>query len=324
MAYLFLYLAITVAGYFIGAKLSKKQISLPWVGRVQNLVIMFLIFVMGSRIGANEQIVSSLGTIGLIALAYTLIIFAFTTAAFWLVRKLLGFDRFGRRFTKAERQEMKEGGRPAFAEKEEAASAGINSLMVKILISVCIGVLAGYTVLPEAFIACTGWLLTVSLCALLLLIGVDIGMSGTLAENFRRASWRILLFPFVSIGAMIIGSVFAAMVLPIGVQDGICVGCGMAWYSLAPVMLAEYSMRVSAISFMHNVFREVLGLVFVPLVAKRVGYIECYGLPGSVAMDVCLPVIERSTSSDVAVYSFICGAICSVSVPITTGIFMSL
>ena len=65
-------------------------------------------------------------------------------------------------------------------------------------------------------------------------------------------------------------------------------------------------------------------LLLVPAVARRVGYIECYGLPGSTSMDVCLPIIERSTSSDVAVYSFINGAIVSASVPFLVSIFMNL
>ena len=75
---------------------------------------------------------------------------------------------------------------------------------------------------------------------------------------------------------------------------------------------------------MHNVLREILGLLLVPLVARKVGYIESYGLVGSPSMDVCLPVIERATSSSVAVYSFINGAILSASVPIWVTVFMNL
>ena len=134
----------------------------------------------------------------------------------------------------------------------------------------------------------------------------------------------MIVFPFVSMIAMVIASLIAGLLLPMGVKDCLCVGSGFAWYSLAPVMLAEYSTKVSAISFMHNVFREIFGMLLVPVVAKRIGYIECYGLPGSTSMDVCLPVIERATSSDVAVYSFINGAMVSASVPFLVSLFMNL
>ncbi len=319
MAYLFLYLAVTVAGYFIGAKLKKRGIRLSWVGRVQTLMIVTLVFLMGSRIGANEEIVASLDTIGLISLAYTAIIFVFTCLAFTIARRLLGFDRYGVRHGKREVEEA-----APDAEEAGAAPHKVNSLTLLIVVFVSIGIAAGYFFLPESFMALTGTLLTISLCLLLVSIGIDIGTEGTLAKNFRSAGWRVVVFPFVNIVGMIAGSVVAALVLPIGVQDSLCVGSGFAWYSLAPVMLAEYSTRISAISFMHNVFREIFGILLVPTVAKRLGYIECYCLPGSTSMDVALPVIERATSSDVAVYSFINGATVSASVPVLVSIFMSL
>lgn len=349
MGYLAMYLAVTVAGYFIGKQLKKKDIPLPWLSHVQTAVIMILVFFMGSRIGANEEIIRSLDTIGLVAFAYTLIIFAVTTAIFSLCRRLMGFDRYGVR-----RADRKKKGREQAAEQsteqsieqsteqgaeqtgeatpvsadpsEEKPAEGnrVNGLTILIVICMAIGVVCGWKILPDAFIAHTGTLLTVTLCVLLVLIGIDIGTSGSLGQNFRSAGWRILAFPFINMGAMAVSSFIAALVLPLSVQDGLCIGSGFAWYSLAPVMLAEYSTRVSAISFMHNIFREVLGIILIPTVAKRVGYIECYCLPGSTSMDVCLPVIERSTSAEVAVYSFINGAILSASVPVLVSIFMSL
>ena len=314
MGFLFLYLAVTVAGYFVGARLKKRDRELTWVGTLQTIVIIVLVFLMGSRIGANEEIVASLGTIGLISLAYTVIILIVTCAAYSVMRRLLGFDRYGVRGRDRRSRPGEEG----------TGGARVNRLTIMIVIFVAIGIAAGYFVLPADFIGWTGNLLTISLCILLVLIGIDIGTAGTLAENFRNAGWRVLVFPFVSMAAMVIASFIAALILPLGVQDCLCIGSGFAWYSLAPVMLAEYSTRVSAISFMHNVFREIMGILLVPMVARKVGYIECYGLPGSTSMDVCLPIIERSTSGDVAVYSFINGAIVSASVPFLVSIFMNL
>ena len=360
MSYLFLYLGITIIGFLIGSQLKKRGIALPWVSPMQTAVIIVLVFLMGSRIGSNEEIVASLDTIGLISFAYTIIIFATTVLTYSVVRRLLGFNRYGIRHADAGKRRIKDG---EAAADEDAGNAGngsgqtpqaaketqivettaaadrsaepetkqkqkglpkINSLTLLILVFVTIGILAGYFLLPAGFIKWTGQLLTISLCVLLVLIGIDIGTAGTLKENFRSAGWRVLVFPFCCMAGMVIGSFVAAAVLPLGVQDCLCVGSGFAWYSLAPVMLAEYSTRISAISFMHNVFREILGMLLVPVVARRIGYIESYSLPGSTSMDVCLPVIERATSSDVAVYSFINGAIVSASVPVLVSIFMSL
>ena len=69
-------------------------------------------------------------------------------------------------------------------------------------------------------------------------------------------------------------------------------------------------------AFLHNVMRELFSILFIPLVAKKIGYIETTGMPGAAAMDVCLPIVEKSTRSDIAVYSFVSGVILSTAVPI--------
>ena len=337
---LLIYLAVTVAGYFIGARLKKPNKSWKWVGKLQTLVIVVLVFLMGSRIGASEEIVSSLGTIGLISFVFTIIIMIFTVIAFTLVRRVMGFDRYGKRGSARVAASAKAGsagdadgmegaGNAGGMEGEgnadgEAAKPRLNSLTIIMVVFVAVGIAAGYLVLPDSFIAVTGTLLMITLCTLLVLVGIDIGTEGTLATNFKSAGWRVVVFPFVSIGAMLLGCVVASLVLPFSVQDSACIGSGLGWYSLASAMLVDYSAKISAISFMHNVIREVVGILFIPTCAKHLGYIECYCLPGASSMDVCLPLVEKATDSTIAVYSFVNGVVLSAAVPVLVSIFMSL
>lgn len=329
MTYLLLYLAVTIVGYFIGAGLKKRGRTWAWVGSLQTLVIIALVFLMGSRIGASEEIVSSLGTIGLISLVFTIVVMIVTLVGFTIMRRVMGFDRYGRRgAARAEAEARAKAAGSGSADDQpsehEAVKPRLNSLTLIIVVFVAVGIVSGYLFLPEGFIAATGTLLTITLSVLLVLVGIDIGTEGTLAANFRSAGWRVVVFPFVSIAGMILGSVIASLFLPLGVQDSVCVGSGLGWYSLASAMLVEYSAEVSAISFMHNVIREIIGILFVPICAKRLGYIECYCLPGASSMDVCLPLVEKATSSSIAVYSFVNGVILSASVPVLVTIFMNL
>ncbi len=325
MTYLLLYLAVTVIGYFIGARLKKQNKAWKWVGPLQTLVIIILVFIMGSRIGASEEIVSSLGTIGLISFVFTLVIMFVTVVAFTLVRRLMGFDRYGRRgVAKAAAEAAEASESDAKAGADEAVKPRLNSLTIIMVIFVAAGIAAGYLFLPESFVAVSGTLLTITLCMLLVLVGIDIGTEGTIVTNFKSAGWRVVVFPFVSIGAMIFGSIIASMFLPFSVQDGVCIGSGLGWYSLASAMLIEYSAEVSAISFMHNVIREIIGILLIPTCAKRLGYIECYCLPGASSMDVCLPIVEKATDSSIAVYSFVNGVVLSAAVPVLVSIFMSI
>ena len=145
MTYLLLYLAVTVAGYFVGARLKKQNKSWKWVGEVQTLVIIILVFLMGSRIGASEEIVSSLGTIGLISFIFTIIVMFITVLAFTITRRIMGFDRYGKRGE----------ARKASAEAApgEAAKPKLNSLTLIIVIFVAVGIASGYLFLPDGFIA---------------------------------------------------------------------------------------------------------------------------------------------------------------------------
>ena len=317
-----LYLAVTIVGYFIGARLKKQNKTWKWVGDLQTLVIIVLVFLMGSRIGASEEIVSSLGTIGLISFVFTIIIMLTTVAAFTVVRRIMGFDRYGKRGTALET------GAKATAldesSAEEAPTPKLNSLTLIMVVFVAVGIAAGYLFLPDGFIAMTGTLLTITLCALLVLVGIDIGTEGTLGANFKSAGWRVVVFPFVSIGAMLLGCVIASLFLPFSLQDSLCIGSGLGWYSLAAAMLVDYSAKVSALCFMHCVIREVVGILLIPVCAKRLGYIECYCLPGASSMDVCLPLVEKATDSTIAVYSFVNGVILSASVAVLVSIFMNI
>jgi uncharacterized membrane protein YbjE (DUF340 family) len=91
---------------------------------------------------------------------------------------------------------------------------------------------------------------------------------------------------------------------------------GFGWYSLAPTLLAPYSLTVSAVAFLSNVLRELLSILTVPLVARRVGYVECAALPGAAAMDTVLPVIVGATSQRNTVWAFSSGVVLSLLVPV--------
>ncbi|MCI8647612.1 MAG: lysine exporter LysO family protein [Firmicutes bacterium] len=190
-----------------------------------------------------------------------------------------------------------------------------------IVCSVICGMAAGYFFLPDWFINISGNLLVVGLCVLLFFVGLDIGREGTVAENFKKAGWRVLVFPFAIIIGTYAGSLVAGLLLPsLGIRDAMAVSSGFGWYTLAPVMLAEYSTSVSAVSFMHNVMRELFGILLIPIIAKKIGFIETVSLPGAAAMDVCLPVVEKATRGDIAVYSFISGVVLSIAVPVLVGL----
>lgn len=146
---------------------------------------------------------------------------------------------------------------------------------------------------------------------------MDLGLDGTVIANFRRVGLRILAFPAAVIIGTLIGALAVCPLLALSLRECLAVGCGFGWYTLAPGIIMEAGhLTASAVSFLHNVMRELFSIILIPLVAKKIGYIETTGMPGAAAMDVCLPIVEKSTRSDIAVYSFVSGVIMSILVPV--------
>lgn len=198
-----------------------------------------------------------------------------------------------------------------------------------ILASVITGILCGYFFLPDyvgavAITSLVSKAASGGLCLMLLLVGIDMGYQGTIIPNMKKVGARILAIPFASaIGALVMAFA-ASLILPIAWNESLAVCAGFSWYTLAPAIIMEKSTYLGTMSFMHNVMRELFGIILMPIVARKIGYVESMSLTGAASMDSCLPLVERATSSDMVIYSFITGLVLSIMVPILVPIFISL
>ena len=197
--------------------------------------------------------------------------------------------------------------------------------MTKWIIGAVIGgMLLGHFLIPAAFVAHIGTIINLGLCLILFLVGVDMGRQGTIWQDIKQAGLRVLLIPVaVALGTLAAAAV-AGLFLPMSVKDAMAASAGLGWYSLAPMLLADYSASVSAVAFLSNVMREVLAIVLIPVVAKYIGFVECVSLPGAAAMDTVLPVVVRSTHERITIYSFVSGVILSFAVPVLVPFIVSL
>ena len=323
MSDVIMYLSFCVVGYVIGIPLRKVKDKLGWVGTAQSASVIALVFIMGIRIGSNEQIVGNLGSYGIYSAIYTLVILFMSALAVSIVRRFLKMDRYGLVVKTAE-VSASEG-----EQKEKQAGGKIDKMTLLIVGGVVAGILAGYFVCgmiftnEAAFEAGLSLAITIGLCVLLIFVGLDLGIEGQVINNFKNAGLRILALPVaVALGTMA-GAVVCSVLLPVSMGESLAIGCGFGWYSLgAGILMDAGYMTAGAISFMHNVMREVFSIILVPIVARYVGYVEAIALPGAPGMDVCLPIVERSTSGTVAVYSFISGLALSLSVAFLVPLFL--
>ena len=190
--------------------------------------------------------------------------------------------------------------------------------------AVAAGMLAGHFVLPAEWAAHCGALITLGLCLILFLVGVDMGRQGNVWRDIRQAGARVLAIPVAAAAGTLAAAAVAGLFLPMSVKDAMAASAGFGWYSLAPMLLADYSPSVSAVAFLSNVMREIFAIITIPIVAKYVGYVECASLPGAAAMDTVLPVVVGATHERITIYSFTSGVVLSLAVPLLVPAIVAL
>jgi len=201
-----------------------------------------------------------------------------------------------------------------------------------ILAFVAIGMACGYFAVPklfagnmEFFDALCGDLMVIGLSILLGIIGFNMGLTGDMAKNLKGVGLSVIVIPVLAVAGSLAGGAVYGLVSGLSVKEGIAISAGFGWYTLAPGLITEAGYTVAgAISFMHNVFRETLGIIGIPLFAKYIGYLESAAVPGVAAMDVCLPIVERSTRQETVVYSFLTGFLMCLTVPVLVPLIINL
>ena len=313
--------------------LRSQKDRFGWTSRVQMAALVILVLVMGMRMGSNEEVIANLSTIGLSAFLMTVVIMACSILAIWLARHAMKIDRYGR-LGDGEKSgaadfdrdgdSFKDGQKVTEIKTDTEEEGGSSSTTIAIVASVAAGMALGYLLIRrifegnmDQFDSMAGLAIKIGLCLLLVFIGLDLGLDGTVVANFKKVGLRILVFPAVVIVGTLAGAGACSLFMDFSLKECLAIGAGFGWYTLAPGIIMENGyVTASAVAFLHNVMRELFSIIFVPLVAKKIGFIETTGMPGAAAMDVCLPIVEKSTRSDIAVYSFVSGVILSTAVPI--------
>lgn len=193
----------------------------------------------------------------------------------------------------------------------------------RILLAVGSGVVLGIF-LPSSFEKTNSQIIQLGLCALLFFVGIDLGKSNEVFKKIKMLGVRILIVPLAIGTGSILAGVFVGLLMGYRWNEGAAVASGFAWYSLAPILIASHSAELSAIAFLSNVTREVFAILFVPWIAKHIGFFEAIAPTGAAGMDTLLPIVSKETDSTTAVVCFVSGVILSFAVPILVTFFIGL
>jgi uncharacterized membrane protein YbjE (DUF340 family) len=191
--------------------------------------------------------------------------------------------------------------------------------------SLIAGILSGYFIFPENVIPGLEVISSAALNLLVLSVGIGLGCNRQSFLVLRRMGLRVLLVPLSIIVGSLAGGLISALVFQMPISLGLSISSGFGWYSLSGVMLAGIAgPEAGTVAFLTNVLRELIAVLTIPLLARRINFLTAIAPAGATSMDSTLPIISEATDNKTAVVAFINGALLSALVPILVPILSGL
>jgi uncharacterized membrane protein YbjE (DUF340 family) len=266
---------------------------------------------MGANLGSNEQIFKQLGEIGFQAFIFAAVSIIFSVLAVIIFAKIMDLNNLLLGTDPDTGAEI----------KDESSD---NTMTILIFSSVVIGILAGYLLLNGGETVFLDSITNYSLAVLLFGVGIDIGASREIIEDLRIMGWKLIVIPILVAVGSILGAVMTGLIFNFSAGESAAVGAGFGWYSLSGVLISKlHSAELGSLAFLTNVFRELMAVMVLPLVAKYFGSLASIAPGGATTMDVTLALVKESGGEAVVIPAFISGAVLSTLVPILVPLFLN-
>ncbi len=165
-----------------------------------------------------------------------------------------------------------------------------------------------------------------SLLVLMFLVGISTGANPKTWKILKQAKLKILTVPIAAMIGTWLGVALISLVLPSTLLvDNLAIGSGFGYYSLSSILISDIKSEILGVTaLLSNIFREILTLLFTPLLAKYFGKIAPIAVGGATSMDTTLPIITRYVGSEYAIISVFNGTILTITVPIFVTLFLSM
>lgn len=154
------------------------------------------------------------------------------------------------------------------------------------------------------------------LAALMFSVGFSLGHQPDTIQQFRRIHSRVLFLPLMTIVGTWLGVVVISFFFERSVFDFLAVGSGFGYYSLSSILITEYKgIELGTIALLANILREIITLLFAPVMVKYFGKLAPIAAGGATTMDTTFPIIIRTSGKEFSVVSIYHGFVMDLSVP---------
>lgn len=307
----YLIILFLFTGILLGFKLDENNHFVKFADLITKVGLVILLLAMGANLGSNNQIVLQLGEIGFQAFIFAAVSIVFSLLAVVLFVRIMDLNNL-----------LLSGGPEVETEIEDQNAD--NTMTILIFVSVVIGILFGYFLLNGGEQSWLDSLTNYSLALLLFGVGIDIGASREIIEDLKLMGWKLIVIPILIALGSLLGAVLTGLLFGFAAGESAAVGAGFGWYSLSGVLISKlHSAELGSLAFLTNVFRELLTVMILPLVAKYFGSLAAIAPGGATTMDVTLPLVKESGGEAVVIPAFVSGAVLSALVPVLVPLFLN-
>ena len=309
-------LGLLILGIAVGMLLRGR--SGKWVSAVVMATVCILLFVMGVRVGLNEEIIGAIKSTGVISA----ILFVFGTGTCIVLTWL---------FTKYVIDRKKEEVADADTGNVEA-SGGSSGFKDSLIILGCfvLGLVLSLTrILPDAFYALdfesyADWVLY----AMLLFVGISIGMGDSILALVKKLPRRVLWLPLVALIGTWIGSVIAFLVInslgyDLSLRQSATINTAMGYYSLSSILTTKaWGATIGSICLFTNLLRELFTILCAKPLGKVFGRFASTSSGGATVTDTSLPIILKAEGNGILPAVLYFGIVINIAVPFLLAFLM--
>ena len=282
-----------------------------WVSKLLTLSVWLMLFVIGIEVGGNEVLVSSLALLGAESLTLTLITtLCCSLGALWLWRAT---------------QRPTERPTSTSTPKRFSLRGLWRAFHESIIIFVCFsgGCVLGYLGVDQYLPHDASFY---TLCLLLVCVGFSIGQNDELRHNLRQIKKSHILLPLITIMGTWVGALLTSLLLTDrSLTDWLAVSSGFGYYSLSSILITEVrGIELGTVALMYNVMREMMTLLFAPVLLKFFGPLAPISIGGATTADTTLPTISRISGTHYVPIAIFHGLMVDLSVPFLVPFFCAL
>lgn len=193
-----------------------------------------------------------------------------------------------------------------------------------IVLFFAMGLLASFMHWIPDFLLHKDWS-TYILYVLMFLVGIGIGGDKEALDVLRKINFKIFLIPLSVIVGSIGATALVAIFLPdMSVVESAAVGAGFGYYSLSSVLINKmHGETLGTIALLANIIREMITLVFAPLLVFAFGKLAPVASGGATAMDTTLPIITKVSGNEYGLMAVFSGVVLTILVPFLVTFILS-